>query len=181
MLAHTVSLGKQLPLIMAFVPGFYPFLQPGKRKHRNRLGREGAWPSGEAQGLNGVKQEWAWALKLQPRSLGLKSKMSFISKLRSQGAQSLLKLMSIESVIPSSYLILCRPLLVMPSIFPNTRVFSKESVLCISHSKNWSFIFIISPSNEHPGGFISGLSILFCWSIFLSLCQYHPVLMTVAL
>ena len=65
--------------------------------------------------------------------------------------QSLLKLMSIESVIPSSHLILCRPLLLPPSIFPSVRVFSNESVLHIRLPKYWSFSFSISPSNEYSG------------------------------
>ena len=64
---------------------------------------------------------------------------------------SLLKLMSIESVMPSNHLILCRPLLLPPSIFCSIRVFSKESVLHIRSPKYWSFSFSISPSNEHPG------------------------------
>ena len=64
---------------------------------------------------------------------------------------SLLKLMSIESVIPSNRLILCHPLLALPSIFPSIRVFPNESVLHIRQPKYWSFSFSISPSNEHPG------------------------------
>ena len=63
----------------------------------------------------------------------------------------LLKLMSIESVMPSNYLILCHPLLLLPSIFPGIRVFSKESVLRIRWPKYWSFSFSISPSNEYSG------------------------------
>ena len=59
--------------------------------------------------------------------------------------------MSIESVMPSNYLILCRPLLLLPSIFPSIRVFSKESVLHIRWPKYWSFSFSISPSNEYLG------------------------------
>ena len=66
-------------------------------------------------------------------------------------SQSLLKLMSIESVMPSNHLILCRPLLLWPSIFPNLRVFSNESALHIRWPKYWSFSFNISPSNEHSG------------------------------
>ena len=61
------------------------------------------------------------------------------------------KPMSIESVMPSNHLILCRPLLLLPSIFPSIRVFSNESALCIRWPKYWSFSFNISPSNEHPG------------------------------
>ena len=64
---------------------------------------------------------------------------------------SLLKLMSIESVMPSNYLILCRPLLLPLSIFPSIRVFSKESGLRIRWPKDWSFSFGISPSNEYLG------------------------------
>ena len=66
-------------------------------------------------------------------------------------SQSLPKLMSIESVMPSSLLILCHPLLLLPSIFPSIRVFSNESALCIRWPKYWSFSFNINPSNEHPG------------------------------
>ena len=66
-------------------------------------------------------------------------------------SQSLLKLMSIESVMPSNHLILCHPLLLLPSIFPSIRVFSNESVLCIRQPKYWSFSFNISPSNEYSG------------------------------
>ena len=65
-------------------------------------------------------------------------------------SQSLLKVMSIESVMPSSHLIFCHPLLLLPLIPPSIRVFSNESALHIRWPKNWSFSFI-SPSNEHPG------------------------------
>ena len=64
---------------------------------------------------------------------------------------SLLKLMSIESVMPSNHLILCHPLLLLPSIFPSIRIFSNESVLFIRWPKYWRFSFNISPSNEHSG------------------------------
>ena len=64
---------------------------------------------------------------------------------------SLLKLMSIESVMPSNHLILCYPLLLLPSIFPSIRVFSNESVLSLRWPKYWSFSFNISPSNEYSG------------------------------
>ena len=65
--------------------------------------------------------------------------------------QSLLKLMSIDLVMPSNYLILCRPLFLLPSIFPSIRVFSNESALCIRWPKYWSFSFSISPSNKYSG------------------------------
>ena len=66
-------------------------------------------------------------------------------------SRSLLKLMSIESVMPSNHLILCHPLLLLPLIFPSIRVFSNESVLCIRWPKYWRFSFSVSPSNEYSG------------------------------
>ena len=66
-------------------------------------------------------------------------------------SQSLLKLMSIESVMPSNHLVLCHPFLLPPSIFPGIRVFSNESVLHIRWPRYWSFSFSISPSNEYSG------------------------------
>ena len=66
-------------------------------------------------------------------------------------SRSLLKLVPFELMMPSNYLILCRPLLLLPSIFPSIRVFSNESTLRIRWPKYWSFSFNISPSNEHPG------------------------------
>ena len=66
-------------------------------------------------------------------------------------SRNLLKLMSIELVMPSNHLILCRPLLLLPLIFPSIRVFSKESVLHIRWPKYWSLSFSISPSNEQSG------------------------------
>ena len=64
-------------------------------------------------------------------------------------SRSLLKLMSIESVMPSNHLVLCHPLLLLPSIFPSFRVFSNESIVCIKWPKYWSFSFSIRPSNEY--------------------------------
>ena len=66
-------------------------------------------------------------------------------------SQSPPKLKSIDSVIPSNHVILYRLLLLLPSIFPSIRIFSKESALCMRWPKYWSFSFSISPSNEHPG------------------------------
>ena len=66
-------------------------------------------------------------------------------------SRSLLKLMSVDSVVPSNHLILCHPLLLLPSIFPSIRVFSNESVLCIRWTKYLSFSFSISPFNEYSG------------------------------
>ena len=109
------------------------------------------------------------------------------------------KLMSTESVMPSKHLILCHPLLLMPSIFPTIRVFSNESALCIRWPKYWSFSFNISPSNEHPGlifridcfdllavqGTLKSLlqhhsskaSILQCWAFFIVQLS-HPYMTT---
>ena len=91
-------------------------------------------------------------------------------------SQSSPKLMSIESVMPSSHLILCHPLLLLPSIFPSTRVFSDESVLCIKWPKYWSFSFIFSPSNEHPGLIsfrMDWLDLLAVQGTLKSLLQHH--------
>ena len=88
---------------------------------------------------------------------------------------SWLKLMSIESVRPSNYLILCCPLLLLPSIFPSIRVFSKESVLYIRWPKYWSFSFDISPSNKHPelSFRMDWLDLLAVQGTLKSLLQHH--------
>ena len=90
-------------------------------------------------------------------------------------SRSLLKLMSIESVMPSNHLILCHPLL-LPLIFPNMRVFSNESVLHIRWPKYWSFSFNISPSNEHSGLIyfrMDWLDLLAVQESLKSLLQHH--------
>ena len=90
-------------------------------------------------------------------------------------SQSLLKFMSIESVMPSNYLILCHPLL-LPSIFPSIRVFSNESVLHIRLPKYWSFSFSISPSNKYAGLFsfrMDWLDLLAVQGTLKSLLQHH--------
>ena len=90
-------------------------------------------------------------------------------------SQTLLKLISIESVMPSNHLILCRPLL-LPSIFPNIKVFSNESALRIRWSKYWSFSFNISPSNEHSGLIslrMDWLDLFAVQGTLKSLLQYH--------
>ena len=89
---------------------------------------------------------------------------------------SLLKLMSIESVMPSNHLILCRPLLLPPSIFLSIRVFSDESVLHIRWPKYWSFSFSISPSNEYSGLIsfrVDWLDLLTVQGTLKSLLQHH--------
>ena len=91
-------------------------------------------------------------------------------------SQSLLKLMSIETVMPSNHLILCCPLLLLPSIFPSIRVFSNESTLRMRWPKDWSFSFNTSPSNEHPGLIsfrMDWLDLLAVQGILKSLLQHH--------
>ena len=83
--------------------------------------------------------------------------------------------MSIESVMPSNHLILCRPLLLLPSIFPSIRVFSDESALCIRWPKYWSFSFNIIPTNEHPGLIFrtDWLDLLAVQGVLKSFLQHH--------
>ena len=91
-------------------------------------------------------------------------------------SQNLLKLMSIESMIPSNHLILCHPLLFLPSIFGSIRVFSNESVLHIMWPQYWSFSFSISPSNEYSGLIsfkIEWLDLLVAQGTVKSLLQHH--------
>ena len=90
--------------------------------------------------------------------------------------QSLLKLMSMESVMPFNHLILCHPLFFLPSIFPSIRVFTNESVLYIRWPKYWSFSFSISPSNEYSGLIsfrMDWLDLLAVQGTLKSLLQHH--------
>ena len=91
---------------------------------------------------------------------------------------NLLKLMSMESVMPSNQLVLCRPLLLLPSIFPSIRVFSNKSVLRIRWPKDWSFSFSISPSKEYSGLIsfrMDWLDLLAVQGTLKSLLQHHTV------
>ena len=91
-------------------------------------------------------------------------------------SQSLLKLMSVELVMPSNHLILCRLLLLLPSFLPSIRVFPNESAPCIRWPKYWSFSFNISPSNEHPGlmsFWMDWLDLLAVQGTLKSLLQLH--------
>ena len=91
-------------------------------------------------------------------------------------SQSLLKLMSIESVMPYNHLFLCHPLLLLPSVFPNIRVSSNESALCIRWPKYWNFSFSISPFNEHSGLIsfrMNWLDLLAVQGTLKSLLQHH--------
>ena len=90
--------------------------------------------------------------------------------------QSLLQLMSTDSVMPSNHFILCCPLLLLPSIFPSIRVFSNESLLCIRWPKYWSFSFSISPANEYSGLIsfrMDWLDLLAVQGTLKSLLQHH--------
>ena len=98
--------------------------------------------------LSSVQFSWSVvsaSLRLQQWTAARQASLSITN------SQSPPKPMSIELVMPSNHLILCHPLLLLPSIFPSIRVFSNESALCIRKPKHWSFSFNISPSNEHPG------------------------------
>ena len=90
-------------------------------------------------------------------------------------SETLLKLMSIESVMPPNHFILCRPLLLWPSIFPSIRVFSNESVLRIRWPKYWSFSFSISPSNEYSGLISFRTDLLAVQGTLKSLLQYYSL------
>ena len=99
-------------------------------------------------------------------------------------SQSLLKLMSIESVMPSNHLILCYPLLLLPSIFPSIRVFSNESPVRIRWPKYWSFSFSLSPSNEHSVLIslrMDWLDLLAVQGTLKSLLQHHSSKVSVLL
>ena len=104
------------------------------------------------------------------------TKRSTQASLSITNSQSLLKPMSIESVMPSSHLILCCPLLLLPPIPPSIRVFSSEYILPIRWPKYWSFSFSISPSNEHPGLIsfrMDWLDLLIVQGTLKSLLQHH--------
>ena len=107
---------------------------------------------------------------MTPWTAARQASLSFTS------SQSLLKLMSIESVMPSNHFILCHPFLLLLSIFPSIRVFSNESVLHIRWPKYWSFSFSISPSNEYSGLIsfrIDWFDLLAVQGTLKSLLQHH--------
>ena len=117
------------------------------------------WPNLAAE-LTGICTHWLNLKSVQFSSVQSLSHVQLFAtpwiaarqaSLSITNSQTLLKLMPIESVMPFSHLILCRPLLLLPPIPPSSRVFSNESTLCIRWPKNWSFRFSISPSNEYSG------------------------------
>ena len=126
-------------------------------------------PNGKQVQFNSVAQS-CLSDYLQPPTAARQASLSIAN------SQSLLKLMSIESVMPSNHLILSRPLLLPPSIFPSIRVFSNESALHIRWPNYSSFSFNISPSNEHPGLIsfrMDWLDLLAVQGTLKSLLQHH--------
>ena len=100
------------------------------------------------------------------------------ASLSSITSRNLLKFVAIESVMPSNHLILCCPLLSLPSIFPSLRVFSNESAFCIRWPKYWSFNFSVSPSNDYPGLIffrMDWLDLLAVQGTLKSLLQHHTL------
>ena len=133
-----------------------------------------------------VRKSYSWLLmSLQFSSVQLLSGVSLFAtpwtaahqaSLSITNSQSFLKLMSIKLVMPSNHLVLCHPLLLLPSNFPSIRVFSKESVLRIRWPKDWSFNFSISPSNEYSGLIsfrMDWLDLLAVQGTLKSLLQHH--------
>ena len=110
-----------------------------EKRHIQSIFKKGEKPIRSVQSLSYVQ------LFVTPRTAEHQASLSITN------SQSLLKLMSIESVMPSKHRIFCCPLHLLPSIFPIIKTFSSESVVHIRWPKYWSFSFSISPSNEHPG------------------------------
>ena len=120
-----------------------------------------------SQSVQSLSHVWLFAT---PWNTACQASLSITNSL------SLPKIMSIELVMPSNHLILCHPLLLLPSIFPSIRIFSNESAFHIRWPKYWSFSFNISPSNEHPGLIsfrIDWLDLLAVQGTFKSLLQHH--------
>ena len=150
----------------------------------------------KVKNLPAMQETWVWSLvKAGAKKLGMNflkiNSVQLLSRvwlfaapwivacqasLSITNSQSLPKLMCIKSVMPSSHLILCRPLLLLPPIPPSIRVFSNESALSMSWPKYWSFSFSISPSNEHPGLIsfrMDWLDLLAIQGTLKSLIQHH--------
>ena len=133
------------------------------------LRRGGLWP---APSVNSVQFSRSVVVQLSatPWTAAHQASLSITT------SQSLLKLTSIESMTPSNHFILCHPLLLLPSIFPSSRVFPNKSVLCIGWPKYWSFSFSISPSNEYSGLIsfrMDWLDLLAVQETLKSLLQHH--------
>ena len=128
---------------------------------------QGSYPSVQFSSIQSLSGVWLFAT---PWTAARQASLSITN------SWSFLELMLIESVMPSNHLILCHPLLLLPSIFPSIRVFSHESVLCIRWPKYWSFSSSISPSNEYSGlvSFrIDWFDLLAVQGTLKSLLQHH--------
>ena len=135
----------------------------------NNWGLDGS--QGQAQGVFSSVQSLSHVLLFATPCIAARQASLSITNSRSS-----LRLTCIESVMPSSHLILCRPLLLLPPIPPSIRVFSNESALCMRWPKYWSFSFSISPSNEHPGLIsfrMDWLDLLAVQGTLKSLLQHH--------
>ena len=138
------------------------------RRHRKQIysyqrGKVGS----QSSSVRSLSHVWLFAT---PWTTARQASLSIIN------SRSPPKLTSIKSVMPSNYLILCRPLLLLPSIFPSISVFSKESAFCIRWPKNQSFSFNINPCNEHPGlisFMVDWLDLLAVQGTLKSLLQHH--------
>ena len=142
-------------------------------------------PSNECSGVSSFRMHWLDRLAIQFSSVQLLSHVLLFAtpwtaapqaSLSITNSQSLPKPMSIESAMPSNHLILCRPLLLLPSIFPSIRVFPNVSALYSRWPKYWSFSFNISPSNEQPGLIsfrMDWLDLLTAQGTIKSLLQHH--------
>ena len=165
-MSHCYFRGNQSPLILRMRDAQrHKWRETSKSKPSNpRTITNFTLQLSSAQSLSRVR------LFVTPRTAACQASLSF------SNSQSPLKPMSIESMMPSNHLILCHPLLLLPSIFPSIRVFSNESALCIKWPKYCSLSLNISPSNEHPGL----ISFRMDWLDFLavqgtlkSLLQHH--------
>ena len=135
------------------------------------------WEKGLRKGVTGNKIQFSSDRSLSCVQLFVTPwTVAYQASLAITNSWSLVKPMSIESVMLSNHLILCCPLLLLPSVFPRIRVFSNGSVLHIRWPKYWSFSFSISPSNEHPGLIffkMDWLDLLAVQGTLKSLLQYH--------
>jgi len=186
------------PCCTAWAPGHVDFSSCGSQSLESRLNSYGTWAlaalqhvgSSQPRDLYPCFSTTGWFSTAEPPGKPQFSSVQLLSRVRLfatpwtaacqaslsiTNSQSLLKLMSTESVMPSNHLILCHPLL-LPSIFPSIRVFSNESALRIRWPKYWSFSFNISPSNEHSGlvSFrVDWLDLLAVQGTLKSLLQHH--------
>ena len=151
----------------------------GKREGENKIFRgkhEGHQKSRHVEQRKGVAKKTSVQSLSRVRLFATPWTAACQASLSITNSQSLPKLMSIESVMPSNHLILCCPLILLPSIFPSIRVFSNESVLRIRWPKYWSFSFNISPSSEYLGLIsfrMDWLDLLVVQGILKSLLQHH--------